>query len=103
MLPSDGADVVFDAAGAIDSPRELLRRGGQLVEVGWPARDLKSAELRSLFFHGVTIINSRIRHSGNVASRIAMVSSGAVDLVDGHTSLFYPHALKLRPPESAAE
>ncbi len=27
MLPSDGADVVFDAAGAIDSPRELLRRG----------------------------------------------------------------------------
>jgi len=57
----NGADVVFDAAGAIDSPRELLRRGGQLVEVGWPARDLKSAELRALFFNGVTIINSRIR------------------------------------------
>jgi threonine dehydrogenase-like Zn-dependent dehydrogenase len=80
MLPLDGADVVFDAAGAIDSPRELLRRGGQLVEVGWPARDLKSAELRSLFFHGVTIINSRIRTPETWRRAIAMVSSGAVDL-----------------------
>jgi threonine 3-dehydrogenase len=80
MLPPDGADVVFDAAGAIDSPRELLRRGGQLVEVGWPARDLKSAELRSLFFHGVTIINSRIRTPETWRRAIAMVSSGAVDL-----------------------
>jgi threonine dehydrogenase-like Zn-dependent dehydrogenase len=33
-LPADGADVVFDACGAIDSPGELLRRGGELVEVG---------------------------------------------------------------------
>jgi threonine dehydrogenase-like Zn-dependent dehydrogenase len=80
MLPPDGADVVFDAAGAIDSPRELLRRGGQLIEVGWPARDLKSAELRSLFFHGVTIINSRIRTPETWRRAIAMVSSGAVDL-----------------------
>jgi threonine dehydrogenase-like Zn-dependent dehydrogenase len=79
-LPTDGADVVFDAAGAIDSPRELLRRGGQLVEVGWPARDLKSAELRSLFFHGVTIINSRIRTPETWRRAIAMVSGGTVDL-----------------------
>jgi threonine dehydrogenase-like Zn-dependent dehydrogenase len=80
MLPSDGADVVFDACGSIDSPRELLRRGGQLVEVGWPARDLKSSELRALFFHGVTIINSRIRTPETWRRAIAMVSSGAVDL-----------------------
>ncbi len=52
LLPADGADVVFDACGMIDSPRDLLRRGGELVEVGWPARDLTSAELRALFFHG---------------------------------------------------
>jgi threonine dehydrogenase-like Zn-dependent dehydrogenase len=79
LLPADGADVVFDAAGAIDSPRELLRRGGELIEVGWPARDLKSAELRALFFHGVTIINSRIRTPETWRRAIAMVASGAVD------------------------
>ena len=80
LVPPDGADVVFDAAGAIDSPRELLRRGGELIEVGWPARDLKSAELRALFFHGVTIINSRIRTPETWRRAIAMVAGGAVDL-----------------------
>jgi L-iditol 2-dehydrogenase len=80
MLPGDGADVLFDACGMIDSPRDLLRRGGELIEVGWPARDLTSAELRSLFFHGVTIINSRIRTPETWRRAIAMVTSGAVDL-----------------------
>jgi threonine dehydrogenase-like Zn-dependent dehydrogenase len=80
VLPADGADVVFDACGMIDSPRELLRRGGELVEVGWPARDVTSAELRALFFHGVTIINSRIRTPETWRRAIAMVSSGAVEL-----------------------
>ncbi|HEY6419916.1 MAG TPA: alcohol dehydrogenase catalytic domain-containing protein [Candidatus Binataceae bacterium] len=80
MLPPDGADVVFDACGMIDSPRELVRRGGELVEVGWPARDVKSAELRALFFHGVTLINSRIRTPETWRRAIAMVASGAVDL-----------------------
>jgi threonine 3-dehydrogenase len=79
-LPADGADVVFDACGAIDSPRELLRRGGELVEVGWPARDVTSAELRALFFHGVNWINSRIRSPESWRRSIAMVASGAVDL-----------------------
>jgi threonine dehydrogenase-like Zn-dependent dehydrogenase len=78
-LPDDGADVVFDACGAIDRPRELLRRGGELVEVGWPARDVTSAELRALFFHGVTWINSRIRSPETWRRAIAMVASGAVD------------------------
>lgn len=80
MLPSDGADVVFDACGMVDSPRDLLRRGGELVEVGWPARDVTSQELRSLFFHGVTIINSRVRTPETWRRAIAMVASGAVDL-----------------------
>ena len=80
MMPADGADVVFDASGAIDSPRELLRRGGQLIEVGWPARDVTSAELRALFFHGVNIINSRVRTPETWRRAIAMVSSGAIDL-----------------------
>lgn len=80
MLPADGADVVFDACGMLDSPRELLRRGGELVEVGWPARDVSAAELRALFFHGVTIINSRIRTPETWRRAIAMVASGAVDL-----------------------
>src|SRR5258708_29788692 len=61
MLPADGADGVFDAAGAIDSPRALIRRGGEFIQVGWPAPDLESAELRALFFHGATLINSPIR------------------------------------------
>jgi threonine 3-dehydrogenase len=79
-LPADGADVVFDACGAMDSPRELLRRGGELVEVGWPTRDLTSGELRDLFFHGVVIINSRIRTPETWRRAISMVASGAVDL-----------------------
>lgn len=81
LLPEGGADAVFDAAGAIDSPRDLLRRGGELIEVGWPARDLSSAELRALFFHGVTLINSRIRTPQTWRRAIAMVSSGTVDLM----------------------
>jgi L-iditol 2-dehydrogenase len=79
-LPADGADAVFDASGALDSPRELLRRGGELVEVGWPARDLSAAELRALFFHGVTLINSRIRTPETWRRAIAMVASGQIDL-----------------------
>jgi threonine dehydrogenase-like Zn-dependent dehydrogenase len=79
-LPADGADVVFDACGEIDSPRDLLRRGGELVEVGWPARDVSAAELRALFFHGVKWINSRIRAPETWRRAIAMVASGAVDL-----------------------
>ncbi len=79
-LPAGGADVVFDACGEIDSPRELLRRGGELVEVGWPARDVSAAELRALFFHGVTWINSRIRAPETWRRAISMVASGAVDL-----------------------
>ena len=81
MLPRDGADAVFDACGMIDSPRELLKRGGELIEVGWPARDVTSAELRALFFHGVTIINSRVRTPQTWRRAIAMVSAGAVDLL----------------------
>jgi L-iditol 2-dehydrogenase len=88
MLPRDGADVVFDACGMIDSPRELLRRGGELVEVGWPARDLSSTELRALFFHGVTLINSRIRKPETWRRAIAMVSSGAVDMLPMVTHRF---------------
>ena len=67
--PPEGADVVFDACGMIDSPRELLRRGGELVEVGWPARDLKSAELRALFFHGVDDDQFEGPHAGDLAPR----------------------------------
>ncbi len=80
MLPAGGADAVFDACGMLDSARELLRRGGELVEVGWPARDVSSAELRALFFHGVTLINSRIRTPETWRRAIAMVASGNVDL-----------------------
>jgi L-iditol 2-dehydrogenase len=79
-LPEGGADALFDASGAIDSPRELLRRGGELVEVGWPARDLTSADLRGLFFHGVTWINSRIRTPETWRRAIAMVASGQIAL-----------------------
>src|SRR6266481_4224048 len=80
LMPHDGADVLFDASGALDSPRELLRRGGELVEVGWPARDLTSTELRSWFFHGINWINSRVRTPETWRRAIALVASGAVDL-----------------------
>jgi L-iditol 2-dehydrogenase len=76
----DGADVVFDAAGMMQSVRQLVKRGGQLVLLGWPARDIGSAEMRSLFFHGVNIISSRVRSPQTWRRAIALVASKAVDL-----------------------
>jgi len=81
QLPSEGADAVFDASGSIDSPRDLLRRGGEFVEIGWPARDVTATELRALFFHGVRWINSRVRTPETWRRAIALVASGAVDLM----------------------
>jgi threonine dehydrogenase-like Zn-dependent dehydrogenase len=80
-LPSEGADALFDACGEIDSPRELLKRGGELIGVGWPARDIASTELRALFFHGVKWINSRVRTPETWRRAIALVASGTIDLM----------------------
>ena len=80
-LPSEGADVLFDACGEIDSPRELLKRGGELIGVGWPARDIAATELRALFFHGVKWINSRVRTPETWRRAIALVASGTIDLM----------------------
>jgi threonine dehydrogenase-like Zn-dependent dehydrogenase len=88
IMPKEGADTLFDACGMIDSPRELLRRGGELVEIGWPARDLPGAELRALFFHGVNIINSRVRTPETWRRAIALVTSGKVDLLPMVTHRF---------------
>jgi len=77
----DGADVVFDAAGMMQSVRQLVKRGGQLVLLGWPARDLPSEEMRSLFFHGVTIISSRVRSPETWRRAIALVAGKKVDLI----------------------
>ena len=76
----DGADVVFDAAGMMDSVRQLVARGGQLVLLGWPARDLPSAEMRSLFFHGVNLISSRVRSPRTWRRAIALVANQTVNL-----------------------
>jgi 2-desacetyl-2-hydroxyethyl bacteriochlorophyllide A dehydrogenase len=76
----DGADAVFDAAGMMQSVRHLVKRGGQLVLLGWPARDIPSEEMRSLFFHGVNIISSRVRSPETWRRAIALVASKAVDL-----------------------
>jgi threonine dehydrogenase-like Zn-dependent dehydrogenase len=81
LMPPDGADVVFDAAGFLDSVRQLVRRNGEVVELGWPARDIPNSEMRSLFFHGVKIIPSRVRVPSTWRRSIAMVASGAVDLM----------------------
>jgi L-iditol 2-dehydrogenase len=80
LMPPEGADVVFDAAGFLDSARQLLRRNGELVEVGWPARDISNTEMRALFFHGVKIIPSRVRMPESWRRSIALLDSGAVDL-----------------------
>ncbi|HUA35408.1 MAG TPA: alcohol dehydrogenase catalytic domain-containing protein [Candidatus Binataceae bacterium] len=88
LMPKDGADAVFDACGMIDSPRELVRRGGELIEIGWPARDVTSTELRALFFHGVNIINSRVRTPETWRRAIALVASGKIDLTPMVTHRF---------------
>ncbi len=79
-MGADGADVVFDAAGMMQSVRQLVKRGGQLVLLGWPARDIPSEEMRSLFFHGVHIISSRVRSPETWRRAIALVAGKAVDL-----------------------
>lgn len=80
LMPSGGADALFDASGALDSARRILRKGSNLVQLGWPARDVSGTELRSLFFHGVTIIPSRVRTPETWRRAIALVASGAIDL-----------------------
>jgi threonine dehydrogenase-like Zn-dependent dehydrogenase len=80
ILP-DGADTVFDAAGFLDSVRHLVKRGGEVVELGWPARDIPNAEMRSLFFHGVRIIPSRVRVPETWRRAIAMAAAGNIDLM----------------------
>ena len=80
QMPGDGADVVFDAAGFLDSVRQIIKRNGELVEVGWPARDIPNAEMRSLFFHGVKILPPRVRVPETWRRAIALAASGAVDL-----------------------
>ena len=81
IVPSGGADAVFDANGSLDSVQKLIRRGGELVQVGWPARDVASAELRGLFFHGVNLINSRVRTPETWRRTIAMVVAKSVNLM----------------------
>jgi 2-desacetyl-2-hydroxyethyl bacteriochlorophyllide A dehydrogenase len=76
----DGADTVFDAAGFLDSVRHLVKRGGEVIELGWPARDIPNTEMRSLFFHGVRIIPSRVRVPETWRRSIAMAAAGAIDL-----------------------
>ena len=71
---------VVDAAGFLDSVRQIIKRNGELIEVGWPARDIPNTEMRSLFFHGVKIIPSRVRVPETWRRSIALAASGAVDL-----------------------
>ena len=80
MLPPDGADVVFDAAGCIDSPRELTTTRRRADRTRMARARSQVAEMRALFFHGVKIINSRVRTPETWRRAIAMVASGAVDL-----------------------
>jgi 2-desacetyl-2-hydroxyethyl bacteriochlorophyllide A dehydrogenase len=80
LVPEHGADAVFDAAGFLDSVRHLVKRGGEVIELGWPARDIPSAEMRSLFFHGVKIIPSRVRMPETWRRAVAMVANGAIDM-----------------------
>jgi 2-desacetyl-2-hydroxyethyl bacteriochlorophyllide A dehydrogenase len=87
ILP-DGADTVFDAAGFLDSVRHLVKRGGEVVELGWPARDIPNTEMRSLFFHGVRIIPSRVRMPETWRRAIAMAAAGAIDLMPMVTHRF---------------
>ncbi|HUN59111.1 MAG TPA: alcohol dehydrogenase catalytic domain-containing protein [Candidatus Binataceae bacterium] len=87
ILP-DGADTVFDAAGFLDSVRHLVKRGGEVVELGWPARDIPNTEMRSLFFHGVRIIPSRVRVPETWRRAIAMAAADAIDLMPMVTHRF---------------
>lgn len=87
ILP-EGADTVFDAAGFLDSVRHLVKRGGEVVELGWPARDIPNTEMRSLFFHGVRIIPSRVRVPETWRRAIAMAAAGAIDLMPMVTHRF---------------
>jgi threonine dehydrogenase-like Zn-dependent dehydrogenase len=84
----DGADTIFDAAGFLDSVRHLVKRGGEVVELGWPARDIPNTEMRSLFFHGVRIIPSRVRMPETWRRAIAMAAAGAIDLMPMVTHRF---------------
>ena len=90
MLPSDGADVVFDAAGAIDSPRELLRRGGQLDRSRMARARSQVRRIALAVFPWRDDHQLACPHSGNLASRYRDGRERRRrPASDGHPSLFY--------------
>ena len=80
LMPPGGADVVFDASGALDSARHIVRKGGAMVELGWPARDIAGTNCaRSSFMASASSPRACARpRPGGAQSRC--VASGAVDL-----------------------
>jgi len=75
-----GVDIVFDAAGAMSDVAHLLKRGGELIQIGWPNRTLPAAELSQLFFRGITIKPQRVREPSTWARAINLLASRRVDV-----------------------
>ena len=79
LMPPGGADVVFDASGALDSARHIVRKGG-----GWSNSDGRRAtspgpNCARSSSTASSIIPSRVRTPETWRRAIATVASGAVD------------------------
>lgn len=79
LLGGEGAAVVFDATGMLPDVHRVVRKGGQVVLVGWPARAPSLDELTQLFLRTVTLTPLRMRPESIWPRVIDLVRSGRID------------------------
>jgi len=57
-----------------------LKRGGELIQIGWPSRTLQAAELSQLFFRGIIIKPQRVREPSTWARSINLLTAKLIDV-----------------------
>lgn len=79
LVGARGAEVVFDATGALPDVHRIVRKGGQVVLIGWPCRALSLDEVTELFLRTITLTPFRWRPEAIWPRVINLVMSGRMD------------------------
>ncbi len=79
LVGARGAEVVFDATGALPDVHLIVRRGGRVVQMGWPRRAPSLDEVTQLFLRSVTLVPLRWRPEAIWPRVIDLVTSGRID------------------------
>lgn len=79
LVGTEGAAVVFDAAGAPRDALPFVRKGGRVVLIGYPARAFSLDELTALYLRVVMLTPLRMRPESIWDRAIGLVTSGRID------------------------